>query len=173
MADFDQAFERAILAEGGFKLHQVSGDTGGLTYAGIARNKNPDWVGWAYLDAGETPPTALVREYYKTGWWDPIQGDAILDQDVAYTFYSFATNSSARLRPVTAIKLAQLAARTTPDGVVGPKTVAAINRMSPELFILRFGMARMARYADICNKNRSQREFLLGWLNRTLRESAT
>lgn len=171
MADFDQAFDRAVLAEGGFKLHKVVNDTGGLTYAGIARNKNPDWAGWAFIDRGETPPTQMVRDFYREGWWNPIRGDEILDQDVAYTFYSFATNSSARLQPTTAIKLAQLAARATPDGVVGPKTVAAINALDPELFILRFGMARLARYADICNKNRSQRDFLLGWLNRTLRES--
>lgn len=115
MADFEQAFERALLAEGGYKLHKVAGDTGGLTYAGIARNPNPDWPGWAYIDRGETPPSQLVRDYYREGWWEPIRGDDIADQRVAYTLYSFATNSSARLRPTVAVKLAQLVAGATPD----------------------------------------------------------
>lgn len=171
MADFEQAYERAILAEGGYQLHNVKGDRGGLTYAGISRKFNPDWVGWKHIDAGDTPPSWLVRDFYKKGWWDPIHGDAIIDPNVAYTLYSFATNSSARLRPKVAIKLAQLSARTTPDGVMGPKTVAAINALNPELFILRFGMARLARYADICNRDKTQRAFVLGWLNRTLQES--
>jgi hypothetical protein len=30
-------------------------------------------------------------------------------------------------------------------------------------------LAKMARYAEICNKNRTQVKFLLGWLNRTLK----
>lgn len=171
MADFEQAFERALLAEGGYKLHKVAGDTGGLTYAGIARNPNPDWPGWAYIDRGETPPSQLVRDYYREGWWEPIRGDDIADQCVAYTLYSFATNSSARLRPTTAIKLAQLVAGATPDGVFGPKTLAAINAMHAELFVTKYALARLARYEQIVRRNRVQQKFLLGWLSRTLRES--
>ena len=172
MADFEQAFERALLSEGGYKLHKVAGDTGGLTYAGIARNHNPGWPGWAYIDAGETPPSQLVRDFYREGWWEPIRGDDIADQSVAYTLYSFATNSSPRLRPTVAVKLAQLVAGATPDGVVGPKTLAAINAMNPELFVAKYALARLARYEQIVRRNRSQQKFLLGWLSRTLKESA-
>ncbi len=172
MADFEQAFERALLAEGGYKLHKVAGDTGGLTYAGIARNPNPDWPGWAYIDAGETPPSQLVRDYCREGWWNPIRGDDIADQSVAFTLYSFATNSSPRLRPTVAVKLAQLVAGATPDGVVGPKTLAAINAMNPELFVAKYALARLARYEQIVRSDRSQQKFLLGWLSRTLKESA-
>lgn len=171
MADFAQAFERAIVAEGGYKLHTVEGDTGGTTYAGIARNKNPQWPGWAYIDRGDIPPSELVRSFYRQGWWDPIAGDDIKDQDVAYTLYSFATNSSAYKVPTTAIKLAQVVVGTTPDGVVGPKTVAAINAMDPDLFVARYALARLSRYAAIVTKDKSQLKFLLGWVNRTLKES--
>lgn len=172
MADFEQAFERALLSEGGYKLHRVAGDTGGLTYAGIARNHNPDWAGWAYIDAGETPPSQLVRDFYREGWWEPIRGDDITNQSVAFTLYSFATNSSPRLRPTVAVKLAQLVAGATPDGVVGPKTLAALNAMNPELFVAKYALARLVRYEQIVRRNRSQQKFLLGWLSRTLKESA-
>lgn len=172
MADFEQAFERALLSEGGYKLHRVAGDTGGLTYAGIARNHNPDWAGWAYIDAGETPPSQLVRDFYREGWWEPIRGDDITNQSVAFTLYSFATNSSPRLRPTVAVKLAQLVAGATPDGVVGPKTLAAINAMNPDLFVAKYALARLVRYEQIVRRNRSQQKFLLGWLSRTLKESA-
>lgn len=172
MADFLQAFERAIVAEGGYKLHTVAGDTGGTTYAGIARNKNPQWPGWAYIDRGETPPTELVRDFYRAGWWAPIRGDEIASQDVAYTLYSFATNSSGYGRPKIAVSLAQVVVGTTPDGVLGPKTLKAINAMEPRLFLALYALARIARYRDIVMRDRSQGKFLLGWINRTLREAA-
>ena len=34
MAQFEPAFEQMIRDEGGYVLHEVPGDTGGMTYAG-------------------------------------------------------------------------------------------------------------------------------------------
>ncbi len=167
MADFLPAFERAILAEGGYTLHQVEGDTGGLTYAGIARNKNPQWPGWAWVDRGETPPSGLVRQFYLDGWWHPLRGNDVRDQAVAGTLYSFATNAGLG----TAVKLAQLVVGTTPDGAMGPKTLDAINAMEPRLFLALYALARVARYRDIVKRDRTQQKFLLGWINRTLDEA--
>lgn len=175
MADFLPAYEAMILAEGGYKLHQVEGDTGGMTYAGIARNKNPDWPGWAYIDRGETPPTQMVRDFYRAGWWVPLQCDAIVDQRIAQAIFSFGVNSSAFGRPAVAAKLAQIVVGVTPDGDVGPKTVAAINAYHPELFLAQYALAKLARYAEICNRDKTRtqaRQFLLGWVNRLLKEAA-
>lgn len=169
MADFLPAFERAILAEGGYKLHQVAGDTGGLTYAGIARNPNPGWPGWAWIDRSETPPSQLVRDFYRAGWWAPIQGDKIRDQSVAESIYSFGTNAGLK----TALRLAQIVAGVTPDGAMGGKTVEAINAMEPRLFLALYALARIARYRDIVTRDRTQQKFLLGWINRSLQEAST
>ncbi len=168
MADFLPAFERALLAEGGYQLHQVAGDTGGLTYAGIARNPNPGWAGWTWIDRGETPPSQLVRDFYRTGWWEPIRGDEIRDQTVAESIYSFGTNAGLK----TAVRLAQIVAGVTPDGAMGGKTVEAINAMEPRLFLALYALARISRYRDIVARDRSQGKFLLGWINRTLQEAA-
>lgn len=168
MAEFLPAFERALLAEGGYQLHQVAGDTGGLTYAGIARNPNPGWPGWAWIDRGETPPSQLVRDFYRAGWWEPLRGDEIRDQGVAFTVYSFATNAGLK----TAIRLLQLVVGATPDGSMGAKTLAALNSMEPRLFLASYALARIARYRDIVTRDRTQQKFLLGWINRTLQEAA-
>lgn len=172
MAEFLPAFERAILAEGGYKLHQVAGDTGGLTYAGIARAKNPQWPGWAWIDRSETPPSQLVRDFYRTGWWAPIRGDEIRDQSVAESIYSFATNSSAFGAPKTAVRLVQVVVGATPDGSMGAKTLEALNAMEPRLFLALYALARIARYRDIVARDRTQQKFLLGWINRSLQEAA-
>lgn len=171
MADFQPAYERMIVNEGGYVLHQVQGDRGGLTYAGIARNMNPQWPGWAHVDRGDTPPSQLVRDFYLAGYWQPLRGDEINEQRVAETLFDFAVNTSSPGRPAVAVKLAQVVVGTTPDGVVGPKTLQALNFMDPELFLARYALAKLARYRDICARDKTQRQFLFGWLNRTLKEA--
>ena len=46
MSDFNIAFEKTLLAEGGYKLTDVANDKGGQTYAGITRRDHPAWQGW-------------------------------------------------------------------------------------------------------------------------------
>lgn len=171
MADFLPAFEAMILSEGGYVLHKVQGDRGGLTYAGIARNMNPQWTGWAAIDRGEIPRSELVRVFYREGWWEPLRGDDIANQDVAESIFNFAVNTSGYGRPKVAAKLAQVVVGTTPDGAIGPVTVTAINAMEPRLFLALYTLAKIARYRDIVRKDRTQIRFILGWLNRSLERS--
>lgn len=168
MADFFPAFERMIVNEGGYKLHTVAGDRGGQTYAGIARNRWPKWPGWRDIDAGDTPPAQLVRAFYRTQFWTPLRLDEVNHQDVARNIFDFGVNAGTAV----AAKLAQVVVGTTPDGRIGPKTLAAINDMDPELFVLRYTLAKVTRYRDIVERDRSQMKFLLGWINRTLKEAA-
>lgn len=171
MADFERAYERTILNEGGYKLHKVAGDTGGLTYAGISRVHNPQWEGWQHIDRGETPPSDLVRKFYHQGYWLPLRGHDIQNQRVAESLYDFAVNTSAPGRPRVAVVLAQIVVGTTPDGVVGPKTLKALNEMPPELFLSRFALAKIARYCEIVDRRPSDIKFLKGWCRRALKEA--
>jgi lysozyme family protein len=69
-----------------------------------------------------------------------------------------------------AVKLAQLVVGATPDGGIGAKTIEKLNAVTDgQQFKQAYALAKMARYAEICNKNRAQSKFLLGWLNRTLK----
>jgi len=185
MADFLPAYEDMIRAEGGYKLHTVEGDTGGMTYAGIARNSNPQWAGWAFIDRGEIPPTQLVRDFYRAGYWGPIRGEEIADQGAASTIFNFAVNTCPPGQPKLAIKLAQIALQVAPDGDFGPKTIKAMNDLCAkehggELFELRYFLAKLTRYAEIANRDKARiewglstaRKFLLGWVNRSIKEAA-
>jgi lysozyme family protein len=167
MANFEQAFEKMIRDEGGFVLHTVPGDTGGMTYAGIARNKNPQWPGWTLLDHNENSPllTGMVRNFYKVEFWDRVRGDEIANQTVAENIFNFGVNTGISV----AVKLAQLIVGATPDGAIGPKTIEKLNTVESESFRKAYALAKITRYADICNKNRTQSKFLLGWINRTLK----
>jgi lysozyme family protein len=163
MADFAPAFEAMIRNEGGYVLHDVAGDRGGQTYAGIARKMNPQWPGWALIDRGQEVPAAMVREFYKVNYWDPIKGDRISSQVVAQTIFDFHVNAGAVAR-----KLAQLVVGATPDGVIGDKTLAALNAYDEAKFVMAYALVKIARYRDIVTRDRTQMKFLLGWINRTL-----
>jgi len=165
LADFATAFDRMIEDEGGYVLHEVPGDRGGMTYAGIARKMNPNWEGWQHIDYTEIPPTQMVRDFYKTNFWDKIRGDEIESDVIASSIFNFAVNTGVAV----ASKLAQICVKTAPDGAIGPKTVQALNQANPELFVAYYALAKVARYRDIVTRDRSQMKFLLGWLNRTLK----
>ena len=169
MATFDPAFDKMIRNEGGFKLTNIEGDRGGQTYAGIARNAHPNWVGWQFIDANDLSNNKLtqsVYDFYRKEFWNRIVGDAITQQSIAETLFDFAVNAGSG----TAAKLAQIVVGTVPDGAMGPKTLTALNGYDPELFKLKYALAKVSRYAEICNRDRSQSKFLLGWINRTLKE---
>lgn len=168
MADFIRAFERTMANEGGYKLHTVPGDRGGMTYAGIARRYHPGWPGWLQLDAGAVPATTLVRDFYRAEFWDKLRGDLMQHQRIAESIYDFGVNADWRV----AAKLAQVVVGVTPDGAIGERTLAALNAADPSTFCLAFALAKMRRYAEIVNRDRSQGKFLLGWLNRVLKELA-
>ena len=165
MANFLPAFEQMMKDEGGYVLHDVEGDTGGMTYAGIARNKNPQWDGWALIDrkdfGGATP---LVREFYKREFWEKMRGDEIGSQEIASSIFNFGVNAGMSM----AVKIAQIVVNATPDGGMGAKTLELLNQQNGGDFRKSYALAKIARYADICNKNRTQSKFLLGWINRTL-----
>jgi len=167
MADFLPAFEKMIISEGGYRLTDIPGDGGQQTYAGISRKHHPDWQGWKSVDIGQIPSSDLVRGFYRQNFWEAVRGDSIMRQDIAESLFSFAVNAGQG----TAIKLAQIVVGVTPDGAIGPKTLMAINGIDTDYFRAAFALAKITRYRDIVQRDRSQIKFLLGWINRTLKDA--
>lgn len=169
MARFEIAFNRTMRSEGGYVLHTVPGDRGGMTFAGISRKYNPDWSGWARIDAGDRDSAALldsVADFYVEFYWQPMLAAFVDTQRVANVLFDFAVNAGVK----TASRLAQQVLGVSVDGVVGNKTMMALNSVDADEFIASYSLAKIARYAAIVNRDRSQNKFLLGWVNRTLRD---
>ena len=168
MSDFLPAYEATLLAEGGYVLHNVANDRGGMTYAGISRKAWPQWRGWIDVDAGTMPEAQDVRAFYRAQFWDALHLGEIVEQRVAATIYDFAVNAGTNV----AVKLAQVVVGTTPDGRMGPVTMAAINRAPPDRFVMAYALAKVARYREIISRDKTQLKFISGWLARTLRSAA-
>lgn len=178
---FEEFFKKVIDFEGGFNLHKVPGDTGGETYAGISRVHWPDWTGWQLIDGGDDGSArlkAMAMEFFKSNFWIPICGDQILSKSAAFVIFDFAVNGSIR----SSAKIAQKVVGAKVDGIIGPKTVLAINnfiknRDTEELFVSKFSLLRIYRYADICSADsrrksdiiKSNLKFILGWIGRVER----
>ena len=177
MAEFEPCFNKVIMLEGGYNLHEVPGDRGGMTYAGIARNRWQKWPGWGKVDAGDydSDLTSMVRIFYKENFWDRLKGDDIDAQDVAYHLYAFSINAGLRV----AVRIAQRIIGATPDGVFGEKSFSLLNGLiqdekDEKIFVLMFNLMKIFRYKDICMNDRrrgndhlvSNQKFLCGWINR-------
>ncbi len=175
MSDFNKAFEIILQNEGGFVFHEIEGDLGGATYAGISYKNFPDWKGWNLIDKNkkyqetseltQSELTQLVKDFYKINFWDKIKGDEIRNQKIAIDICDFAVNAGVK----TAIRFVQQILKIQQDGIIGNDTITKLNGIEEEEFIDKYIIKKIKYYVAICNRNSSQKKFLLGWINRTLK----
>jgi len=168
LAQFKPAFEKTFKNEGYLKVTNQEHDFGGETYAGISRRYHPEWVGWGIMDVlGKPPGLPVIQSFYRKNFWNVIKGTFIESQEIAEAIYDYAVNVS----PVDAIKTAQRILGVAVDGIVGPKTLKALNRASVSSFLLKYTLLKIKYYTQVCEKDHSQRKFLVGWLKRALQYS--
>lgn len=169
MSDFKTALKIALAHEGGYA--NVQGDSGGETYQGISRKNWPAWRGWPIIDKAKPLKhnqilkdkrlADLVEVFYYDHFWKPIHGDKINSQGVANFLLDFYINSGYH-----AVKTAQRLVSAKEDGIMGPKTLAAINAAEPSDLLKRLKAARLSFLKGIVACNPSQERFLNGWQNR-------
>ena len=128
--DFEQAFTKLIGHEGGYVDNRR--DPGGETKYGISRRAYPgeDILGMTL----ERAKTIYQRDY-----WGPAGCDALPDAAKLQVF-DMAVNSGVQ----ASVKALQRAVGATPDGVLGPLTLQAIQSMPVPRFVARFNAQRLA-----------------------------
>lgn len=158
MADFEPAVIKTIAYEGGARYTETPGDNGGATKYGISKRAYPQ------LDIANLTEQQ-ARAVYRTDYWNAVHGDDIQSQMVAENLFDTAVNMGI----TRALKLAQLVLGSQPvDGRFSTDFLTQLNACEPERFIADFTLAKVARYVGLCNTNRAQSKFLLGWLNRAM-----
>ena len=166
MAKFEDFIDDLVKKEGGYVLTDNKSDRGGLTFAGISQKSNPNWDGWKMIHEGKVPSKEMVWDQYRQNYWTPIRLQDVKNPDVAEMLLSCSVLSGVR----TCAKLMQRTCGATVDGLVGPQTLSLINAMNPALFEAVFTLMRIDRYRKICTRDKSQRKWLVGWLNRVFHE---
>ena len=146
--NFDQAFERLIGHEGGYVNDPR--DPGGETKFGISKRSYP---------AEDIKGLTLERAkaIYRRDFWGVAGCDAVPDA-MKFDLFDMAVNSG----PVTAIKTLQRSAGVTPDGLLGPITLQALNSTPAPRLVARFNGHRLDFMTDL----RTWSVFGKGWAKR-------
>jgi lysozyme family protein len=176
MSSFDLAIATVLLHEGGFVNDPH--DAGGATKYGISLRwlqSLGDIDSDGYLD-GDFDKNNVVNavdiknlnlkeatDLYKKQWWDKYGYEKIQDQALATKVFDLAINAGPKvahrclqraLRAVTGEKLIE-------DGVLGIKTLTAVNNVSSEVLLAAYRSEAAGFYRSLRNPL-----YEAGWLNR-------
>lgn len=187
MADFLKAYKRTCVHEGGYANHP--NDKGGETWKGIARNYHPSWLGWKIVDQYKKKHTVngklnvkelnkslfadkellgLDQAFYRKNFWDVNRLSEINSQLLAENVFDCSVNCGINI----GAKLLQRAVNEivpnalTVDGVIGTKTVSAVNSIDATELVEAYVDLRKNYHRKIVERDPSQRVFLQTWLNR-------
>lgn len=136
--NFDKALEKVLHHEGGFVSHPR--DPGGATNLGCTKSVWEEWCGHpvdVQVIKDLTPDD--VGPLYRKKYWDAVKADD-LPVGLNYCVFDTAINSG----PGRAVKFLQEVVGSTPDGVIGPKTLAALREMNPREAINAYCDKRLA-----------------------------
>lgn len=148
MSQFDQIISRVLAHEGGYANDPR--DQGGETQWGISKRSYP-----------KLNIRALTRadavEIYRRDFWQRVQADR-LPRAFAYQALDAAVNHGIG----NAVRWIQRAASVADDGVIGPRTMAAVAAQDPADLVLLFNAERLEFYAKLSTFD----AFGRGWTRR-------
>ncbi|MEM8974630.1 MAG: glycosyl hydrolase 108 family protein [Pseudomonadota bacterium] len=157
-----EGISKILKHEGGFVDHPD--DPGGATNKGITIGTlkrlriDVDGDGDSDIHDLKNLSDADVHRVYKLFYWDAVQAD-LLPAGVNYTVADFAVNSG----PARAAKVLQSIVGTESDGVIGPKTIAAVAEYGrPTKLIREINDRRLA----FLKRLRHWKTFRKGWSRR-------
>jgi lysozyme family protein len=162
MSNFDAAFKFVIGAEGAW-----SGDpndrgnwTGGKVLAGTLRGTKYGISAAAYPDL-DIASLALsdAETIYRNDYWEKIHGDTLPDRIAMFAF-DCAVNQGVS----AAIRLLQTTYGVTVDGIIGSRTVTAIQNTNLDL-----ETDFLARRAVLYASGAAFANYGLGWMRRLFR----
>jgi lysozyme family protein len=140
-----------MLVEGGAKLHNVAGDSGGWTVFGVSYNNNKNYFTSLEDFKKLTESDAQLigfSKYYITA------GTQFVAQDAKDMYFDISFNMGQS----RAIKLAQKCLGLTQDGIIGPMTRAKLASLTETCLTKE----RTSFYYSLVKL----KKFLKGWLNR-------
>lgn len=152
----------------GQAYHNTRGDAGGATAWGATFNT---YIAWRTMHGIHGPGGTLAefaalqqadfQQFYRAGFWNPIQGDQ-LPAGVGLVVFDAAAMSGVE----RAARWLQRVVGTTQDGAIGPHTLAAVTALDPADVITRFTSVRRSFYDTIVAENPDQGKFINGWMRR-------
>ena len=156
MKSNEQIIDDLIEREGGPKETNDSADKGGRTKYGISERANPE--AWADGDVSlDEARTVYTRKYVVAPGFAQI-----MDPKVREAMVDFGVTSGPQL----AIMKLQGLLKVEADGIMGPKTLAALELEEPRRLTNKIALERVKMAGRVVKKDPTQLKWLNGWLER-------
>lgn len=160
MADYSKLKPFILKWEGGYVNDKD--DLGGATNKGITLATFRSVYGSDKKVKDLKAMTDQQWQYiFKTLFWDAWKADRINDQNVANILVDWVWASGAY-----GIKIPQKLLGVAIDGIVGAKTIAAVNARDGKALFNELKEERIAFIDRICRTRPQNKKFKKGWLNR-------
>jgi len=150
--------------EGGFTNdpadpgNQLSDGRPGCTNLGVTQRAWEEYIGRKVThDEMRALTRTDVDPFYRALYWDSVRADE-LPALIRYAVFDAGVNSG----PGTAIRWLQQAVGATPDGVLGPKTLAAIHELNHDATLRRMLAKRLTAMTSMSGWP----SFSRGWARR-------
>ena len=162
MDRFKKFLDYIFEVEGGYTNDE--NDRGGATNFGITHYDAKKYLGYTgdMRDFKKSDAEKIYEKVYYRG----NHIDKIIDDRVALSIFDWAVNSGGKGIKKAQIVANKFGANLVIDGIVGNKTLEAINAIDPEAFLKEYHEMQRTFYKNLAAKDPSQEGFLKGWLNR-------
>lgn len=161
--DFKKVLNQTLEFEGGYTV-----DSGGPTNYGVRQDMYD-----AYAKKNKIASKSVkelkygeVKDFYKKNYWEDPKIN-LLPREIASSVFDYGVNAGQS----KAIMSVQGIVGTKPDGVIGPKTIKAINKYveanGVETLHKKILDDRVQHYNNLVMSNpQKYTRYLAGWLNR-------
>lgn len=171
--NFMKAYSHIRKWEGNYS--DLEHDAGGETYAGITRRFNKNWKGWEELDKFKktngvkwnsfVPEMEVYVKSYYHEKWKKGHYDKINDNIVAAYLFDYANSGNVAIKHTQRI-LMKHGHDVKLNYRMDMRTVNAINKMNPEIFLMELKTIRKQFYINVTLKKPETEIFLKGWIKR-------
>ena len=161
MNRFKKFLDYIFEVEGGYTNDE--NDRGGKTTWGITEEEAREF---GYAGDMRNLTKDFAKNIYLKKYYLGNKLDKILNDKVALSIFDWAVNSGRRGIKKAQIVANKFGASLIVDGIIGNKTLEAINSINPEAFLKEYHEMQRTFYKNLAAKDSTQEDFLKGWLNR-------
>ena len=161
MDRFEKFLNYIFEVEGGFTDNE--NDRGGATNFGITEEEAREF---GYAGDMRNLTKDFAKNIYLKKYYLGNKLDKVINNKVALSIFDWAVNSGRRGIKKAQIVANKFGANLIIDGIIGNKTLEAINSINPEVFLKEYHEMQRAFYKNLAMKDSTQEDFLKGWLNR-------
>ena len=165
MDRFERILDYLLMVEGGYSNDKH--DKGGKTKYGITEEDARDF---GYKGDMQDLTKDFAKNIYLKKYYLGNKLDKVVNDKMALSVCDFIVNGGAWGAKKAQAALNELGFDLRVDGILGKKSLAALNEVDENKFLEKYHDLQRRYYRVLAANKPSQKKFLTGWLNRVDRK---